>query len=56
MAITVNSAQQVFGDDGRVADATLTKQLDILAQQVVGFARMKALDDLGRASAAAETG
>ena len=56
MAITVNSAQPVFGDNGIVADATLTKQLDILAQQVVGFARMKALDDLGRASAAAETG
>lgn len=54
MAITVNSVQPVFGDDGRVTDPTLIKQLDILAQQVVGFARMRALDDLARASAAAE--
>ena len=55
MAVTVNSVMPVFGDDGSVSDAALAKQLDILAAQVVGFARMKALDDLGRASAAAES-
>ncbi len=53
MAVTVNSVQPVFGPDGAVSDPTLTKQLEILAHQVVGFARMKALDDLGRAAAAA---
>ena len=56
MAVTVNSQMKVFGENGAVADAALEKQLDILAQQVVGFARMKALDDLASASGAAETG
>lgn len=55
MAVTVNSVQPVFAEDGRVSDPTLAKQLDILAQQVVGFARMRALDDLSRAQAAAES-
>jgi FMN reductase len=54
MAVTVNSVQPIFADDGTVCDPALVKQLDILAQQVVGFARMKALDDLGRAVAASE--
>ena len=48
MAVTVNSVQPVFADNGSVSDATLLKQLDILAQQIVGFARMRALDDLAR--------
>lgn len=55
MAVTVNSQTGVFGEDGTVADPTLLKQLRILANQVVDFARMKALDDLGRAAAAAES-
>jgi len=55
MAVTVNSVQPVFGEEGQVSDPTLLKQLDILAQQVVGFARMRALDDLARATAAAAT-
>jgi len=54
MAVTVNSASPVFGEAGDVADATLTKQLDILARQVTGFARMRALDELAQASAGAE--
>jgi FMN reductase len=54
MAITVNSVMPVFGPDGAVTDATLLKQLDIMAQQVVGFARMRALDELARATAQAE--
>ena len=44
----------VFAEDGRVTDPILLNQLDILAQQVVGFARMRALDELARASAGAE--
>jgi FMN reductase len=54
MAVTVNSVLPVFAEDGTVSDATLKAQLKVLAQQVVSFARMKALDDLGRAAAAAE--
>lgn len=54
MAITVNSVMPVFGENGAVTDATLLNQLDIMAQQVVGFARMRALDDLARATALAE--
>ena len=54
MAITVNSQMPVFADDGSVSDPTLLNQLDILAGQVTGFARMRALDELSRASAHAE--
>ena len=54
MAVTVNSVQPVFADNGSVNDPALQSQLGILAQQIVGFARMRALDDLGRAGAAAE--
>jgi FMN reductase len=53
MAVTVNSVQPVFADDGSVSDPVLLNQLDILAQQIVGFARMRALDDLARATAGA---
>ncbi|AYJ87845.1 NADPH-dependent oxidoreductase [Sphingomonas paeninsulae] len=52
MAVTVNSVLPVFAEDGTVSDATLKTQLGVLARQVVDFARMKALDDLGRAAAA----
>ncbi len=54
MAITVNSVMPVFGENGAVTDVMLLKQLDIMAQQVVGFARMRALDELARATAQAE--
>ncbi len=54
MAVAVNSVLPIFADDGSVSDAGITAQLDVLAAQVVGFARMRALDDLARASAAAE--
>jgi FMN reductase len=54
MAVTVNSVQPVFAEDGRVSDETLLKQLDILAQQIVGFARMRALDDLARIASTPE--
>ena len=55
MAVTVNSRMPVLAEDGTVCDAALGNQLDTLASQVVGFARMRALDDLSRAAAAAET-
>jgi FMN reductase len=55
MAVTVNSQMPVFAEDGTVGDATLKTQLGILAQQVVGFARMRALDELSKAAAAAES-
>ncbi|WP_293882957.1 NADPH-dependent FMN reductase [Sphingomonas sp.] len=54
MAVTVNSVQPVFAEDGTVSDAALKAQLGVLAHQVVSFARMKALDDLGRAAAAVQ--
>lgn len=54
MAVTVNSVQPVFAEDGAVSDPTLKAQLAVLAKQVVSFANMKALDDLSRAAAAVE--
>ena len=54
MAVAINSAVPVFGDDGSMIDATIGKQLEILAGQVVEFARMKALDMLSSATAQAE--
>jgi FMN reductase len=42
MAVTVNSVLPVFAQNGTVSDAALKAQLGILAQQVVGFARMRA--------------
>lgn len=56
MAVTVNSVQPVFGDDGAVTDKALDRQLKILAGQVVDFACMKALHDLSRAAAASTAG
>ena len=56
MAVAINSAQPVFDADGALADASIDSQLNILAGQVVEFARMKALDILGRAASHAATG
>ena len=42
MAVTANSGQALFDPDGLVADPGIELQLDIVAQQVVLFARMKA--------------
>ena len=55
MAVTVNSQLPVFAPDGRISDGPLAGQLGILAQQVVGFARMRALHELADASAAADS-
>ncbi|NIJ39680.1 FMN reductase [Sphingopyxis panaciterrae] len=41
MAVTVNSAQPVFGDDGAVADPGIAAQLDLMARQVMIFADMQ---------------
>lgn len=46
MAVAVNSMQPVFGPDGAIADSGVIAQLDVLASQVVGFARMRALHEL----------
>ena len=50
MAVTVNSAQPVFDENGELADAGIRAQLDVLAKQVVSFAKMKALDELAEAA------
>jgi FMN reductase len=55
MAVAINSAQPVFNDEGALIDAGIAGQLDILAGQVVEFARMKALDILARAASHAAT-
>lgn len=48
MAVAVNSAQPVFGEDKAISDPSLLSQLGILAQQVVSFAQMKALHELAK--------
>lgn len=50
MAVTVNSAQPVFDEGGELIDAGIRSQLDILAKQVVSFAKMRALDELAAAA------
>jgi FMN reductase len=54
MAVAINSAQPVFGDDGELNDQAVATQLGVLAGQVVEFARMKSLDMLSRAAHLAE--
>jgi FMN reductase len=56
MAVTINSALPIFGEDGDLADSGIRMQLDILARQVVSFAKMKALDELSEAAGDAATG
>lgn len=51
MAVAINSVLPVFGDNGEVTDAAIVQQLEVLASQVVTFARMKALHDLAHAAA-----
>jgi FMN reductase len=53
MAVAVNSALPVFLDDGSVSDPSVSKQLEILASQVVQFAKMTSLHDLARLGASA---
>lgn len=56
MAVAINSATPVFDGEGAVIDASVSSQLDILARQVVEFARMKALDTLTSAAGHAKFG
>ncbi len=45
MAVTANSSQPLFDPDGLVAEPGLRTQLDIMAGQVLTFARMAAVHD-----------
>lgn len=56
MAVAINSANPVFGEDGELLDRSIATQLSILAGQVVAFARMKALDELAEAAGNSELG
>jgi FMN reductase len=56
MAVAINSAQPVFTENGAIADPGVANQINLLAGQVVEFARMRALDVLGRAASHAATG
>lgn len=42
VGVAVNSSLKVFDADGACIDASIGKQLDLMAQQVVEFARMRA--------------
>lgn len=55
MAVAINSAQPVFDSEGALIDGAIANQLTVLAGQVVEFARMRALDTLGRAASHAVT-
>ena len=55
MAVAINSAQPVFDGEGALIDGAIANQLNVLAGQVVEFARMRALDVLGRAASHAAT-
>jgi FMN reductase len=55
MAVAINSAQPVFAENGVIADPGVANQINLLAGQVVEFARMRALDVLGRAASHAAT-
>jgi len=50
MAVAINSATPVFTGEGEFSDPATAKQLEILASQVVEFARMKALDLIAKAA------
>lgn len=41
MAVTVNSSQPVFDDCGCVTDASVSAQIDLMANQVIGFSQMR---------------
>lgn len=51
MAVTVNSALPVFDDQGGLADAGVATQLDIMARQLVDFARLRSGKDNSAAGA-----
>ena len=55
MAVTANSSQPLFDPDGLLVDPGIEQQLDIMAQQVVTFAKMKAEYAAAMARGQAET-
>jgi FMN reductase len=44
VGVAVNSSLKIFDDGGTCLDAGISKQLDLMAEQVVSFARMRAND------------
>jgi len=56
MALAVNSQAKPFTETGSLADMALARQLEVMAGQVVSFARMRALHELAQASADAAKG
>ncbi|HKT75055.1 MAG TPA: NAD(P)H-dependent oxidoreductase [Steroidobacteraceae bacterium] len=53
LGVAINTIGRPFNEDGTLAEPGNTAQMKILAQQVVHFAQMRALRDLGRHEAAA---
>jgi FMN reductase len=43
IGVAINSSQKVFDADGNCLDAVIGKQLELMVNQVVDFARMRAL-------------
>ncbi len=41
IGIVVNTMQPTFGDDGRCLDPKLDEQFELMAEQIVGFARLQ---------------
>ena len=57
LGVAVDTSDRVFGADGGVDDAVVLCRLDLLAEQVVGFARLAARPELyATPQAAATTG
>jgi FMN reductase len=51
LGVAINTVGNPFNDDGTVSESASSDQLKMLALQVVEFARMRALRDLGRKEA-----
>lgn len=51
LGVAINSAGKVFDDSGAPVDKATAQQLQILAEQVVEFARMRSLHDAAKKSA-----
>lgn len=50
LGVAINSIGSPFNDDGTASESAIAGQLKLLAQQVVEFARMRALRDLTQAA------
>ena len=47
IGVAINSSQKVFDGAGNCLDESVSKQLDLMAKQVVDFARMRAVNRAG---------